>query len=670
MVFRDIKPLSKKEPKATLLIKSDTGKQLIRRIMYLFGVAAIILLTLNSINIFKSGLRLQYDIVKDANAGFEKISNGAIALNNSDFENAKKLFIEADEIFKNIKTHAWFTQTKLPYITINDPVFEAAKTITDTGLYIAQAGEIFSSSAKEFNILSKDFFSANIYTGYSSTTMPSLTEKLKKQLPALMQSADLLAKANLSLKKMPETFVPASLRERFHFAKNALTALSDFTSGLQRDIPAILALLGDQEPHTYLILLQNNAELRPTGGFIGNYMIMETNDGYLTKNNVFDIYSADHQLAENLTPPREIMPANNRWFMRDSNYSAHFPLSAEKAAWFLEKEGGPGVDTVIAIDQNFVTELLRRTGPIKIPELTQSLTSENFSTIVSYIVESKISGREDPKTILRSFMPAFTKALFKNTEPVALLSVIRVAIKNKHVLAYSKNPSIQAFFENRGLAGLMKKTEPKEDFLNIQHTSISGNKSDDDIAELIGHDTYINLDGSLSDELSITRIHTWNTDTEKNIKNIISSFGFTEISERVWRIFGRSPNVNMLRIYVPKNSVIEDSAGSNVETFFDEETGKTYFSARIDTPLGGLSTLKLRYKLPFKINLDPADKYFLSVQSQAGQSNVALRKRIFAESGITNYKYFPSESSFDLDGVLNFETQLEKDMTLSSIWGK
>ena len=142
-------------------------------------------------------------------------------------------------------------------------------------------------------------------------------------------------------------------------------------------------------------------------------MVVETNDGYITKNNIYDIYSADHKLAEKLLPPSEILPANKEWFMRDSNYSGHFPLSAERAAWFLEKEQGPGVDSVMAIDQTFVTELLRLTGPIKIPELSQPLTAENFSTIVSYVVESKLTGREDPKAILKSFMPIFIQALFK-----------------------------------------------------------------------------------------------------------------------------------------------------------------------------------------------------------------------------------------------------------------
>mgnify|MGYP001603495818 FL=1 len=615
-------------------------------------------------------MRLKQNLIQSAGAGFEKISNGMDELKEANFETARKLFVSAQTSFENIRSHAWFTSPSISGLNIKDPSFESANAITETGKYLANAGQDFTQAAQNLEFLPKIFFEENAKTPILTNERPSLTEKLKSQLPLVISAADSLKKANESMQKIPDTFVPLRLRDRFKFAKNGLNALIDLTENLEDDIPAVLNLLGDKEPHTFLILLQNNAELRPTGGFIGNYMVVETNDGYITKNNIYDIYSADHKLAEKLLPPSEILPANKEWFMRDSNYSGHFPLSAERAAWFLEKEQGPGVDSVMAIDQTFVTELLRLTGPIKIPELSQPLTAENFSTIVSYVVESKLTGREDPKAILKSFMPIFIQALFKKTDPLALLPLLRAATEQKHILAYSKDPGVELFWQRRSSAGLMKELEPKEDYLNIVHTSIGGNKSDDDIAENITHNTYINSDGSLKNELIITRKHTWNGETEQRIRNIIAGFGFSEISEKVWKILGRSPNVNMLRIYVPAGSVIEDSAGANIETIFDEETGKTYFSARMDVPPSNSISLKILYSLPFKLNLDPVDKYYLTVAKQAGFDNATITKKIYPDSRILNYKYFPEDGAFDPDGIWSFTTELKKDTTFSSVWGK
>lgn len=675
MLIRDIIPPKKQENRKQAIIINEpdvlnrAGARA-RNIIYILIFASAIVLALNFVRMSQSGLRLKQNIIQSAGAGFEKIENGVAQLGEANFETAKNFFVEASAVFENIKTHAWFAATGTSRLKIQDPVFESANAITDAGKYLAQAGGYFTEAAQNLEFLPRIFFEENSRYPLSAANRPSLTEKLKSQLPALFSSADALEKANESLQKIPDIFVPLRLRDRFKFAKNGLKVLAQFTKNLQDDIPAVLSLLGDNEPHTFLILLQNNAELRPTGGFIGNYAIIETNEGYITKNEVFDIYSADHNLAEKIIPPPEILPANPQWFMRDSNYSGHFPLSAQKAAWFLEKEGGPGVDTVIAIDQSFVSELLRITGPIKISELPQPLTSENFSTIISYIVESKLTGREDPKMILKSFMPEFQKALLGITDPLALLPFLKAAVESKHLAVYSKDSNVQGFFVRRGVSGEMKALEPKEDYLNIVHTSISGNKSDDDIAENITHNTYIKSDGSVEDELMLTRKHLWDEKTEQHIQAIVNTFGFNEISKKIWEIFGRSPNVNMLRIYVPSGSVLRDSAGANIETYFDEETGKTYFSARIDTAVGRESFVRILYSLPFKLNLDPVDKYYLTAQKQAGQENVTFIKRIYPDSGIKNYKYFPEDGSFDPDGIWQFTTEFKKDMSFSSVWGK
>lgn len=642
-----------------------------REVSFVILFACAILGVFTFLQLKNKGLRLSRGITEAASAGFEKIVNGAVALQDSRFENAKNLFQQASSAFQNIQNQtAWLFAPKTPTFTLQDPILNAGRSLIAAGNYLSDAGATFSDTASRLQFLPKNIFEANNRSLAYSQQLPSLTEKLKKELPPLLLAAENLQKANAEIQKIPDSFVPAKLREKFRFAKDSLTLITDILGSLKADIPAILKLLGDDEPHTFLVLLQNNAELRPSGGFIGNYMIVETNDGYITKTQVFDIYSADHELAETIPSPPEIAPANPRWLMRDSNYSGHFPLSAAKAAWFLEKEKGPGVDSVIAIDQTFIQELLKITGPVKIPELTMPLSSENFATIISYVVESKLSGREDPKAILKSFMPAFEKALFQYTDPVALVPFLKNAAESKHLIAYSKNPDLENFWRRRGLSGEMPALEPKQDYLNIVHTSIGGNKSDAFIAETILHDTYLKSDGSLVDEITLTRTHLWTDKTAKRLKTLLAGFGFLELSPKILAILGRAENMHAMRIYVPAGAVLEDSSDPLLEQKFDEETGKTYFSARMNVPVNGSKTITVRYRLPFKLNLDPVDKYSLIVQKQAGQENVALQKRILPDSRVLNYKYFPETGNFDLDGVLSFETPLFKDLSFSSVWGK
>lgn len=662
------KSAQKKEKARFLVIEKGENKTHIREIAFIVSAGCLVLFVINIINLGFGGIKLKSEIVSSASAGFEKILTGAAELKSSHFDKATELFNEAKVTFDAIQNETWFIQPKFAILSLNDPVFEAGNGLIQTGRNLALAGVEFSAVAKALQILPQSFFKENELAG--GHVRASLTEQLKKQVPGITNAANYITIANAEIKRIPNSFVPREIREKFNFAKSALAEVSKIIGDLNSDIPAILTLLGDIEPHTFLVLLQNNAEIRPSGGFIGNYVIVETNDGYVTKNETFDVYNADHQLAEFVTPPPEIANVNNRWFMRDSNYSGDFPLSAQKAAWFLEKENGPGVDTVIAVDLSLIEELLRLTGPISVPQLRRALTNENFSVILSYIVESKLTGRENPKEMLHDFVPVFKKKLFENADPVALASALGAGIESKHLLAYSRDSGVEDFFARHGLAGEMKKLEPKEDYLNIVHSSVGGNKSDRYMEEKIVHDTYIQSDNEVKVDLAITRSHGWHVETEKEITDMIRSFGFKDIPLSVLEILGRSRNLQAVRIYVPKGSVLESSSDNSVKTNFDEETGKTYFSVMINTPVGQSKTLKLRYKLPFKLNLNFADKYQLTVQKQAGQGNITLQKRIAADSGILNYKYFPDGGSFDVDGVWNYENKLEKDMTFTSVWGK
>lgn len=671
MFFRDIIPPRKKSP-CTLIFSDQREKVPTPRfragILIFFSIGLIIFI-LTVIHVNYSGIRLKHSIATSAFTGFQKIMGGISSLQESKFETAQKLFQEAQELFKNIEYHAWFVPSKLSAMKISDPLFNTVQALTTAGDALASAGIAFVPISRNLQVLLQQFFAAN-HRG-NDDTQSSLTEKLKEQLTGLRQANASLMKAKEAMKNIDSAFIPSGEKERFQFAQDALKILVSWLTRLETDTPALLRLLGDSEPHVILVLLQNNSELRPTGGFIGNFILLELHHGYLRSTEVFDVYSADHALQEVITPPEEILPVNKRWFLRDSNYSGHFPLSAAKALWFLEKETTRKAETVIGLDQSLVADLLELTGPIQIPELTSLLTAKNFATILSYIIESKLSGREDPKALMKSFVPEFQKALFKNTNPLDVLAVLRAAGQSKHILAYSSIPEIQSFFEYHGLAGLMfSPASGKQDYLNIVHSSIGGNKSDAYITETILHDTYLQFDGSIVNELTITRRHGFSAQSERKLKMLLKEFGFSEIPKKVLEILGRSRNLHKLRIYVPLGSVLEKTSDAGVETHIDPEIGRTYFSATMEVPVGEKKGLRIRYRLPYQLDLDPVNKYDFFIQKQPGQNNIFFQKRIFSESKISNHQYFPKEGSLDADGVWNFETELGKDLRFVSLWGK
>lgn len=130
---------------------------------------------------------------------------------------------------------------------------------------------------------------------------------------------------------MPEGYQPLVLKAKEMLSFLELT-LKPFLGG------KILS----QERQTILVLLQNNMELRPTGGFIGSYALLNFFQGKLVDFEVYDVYEADGQLRGHAEPPADLKQylGEDGWYLRDANWSPLFPKPRFRRLGFLEKEMG------------------------------------------------------------------------------------------------------------------------------------------------------------------------------------------------------------------------------------------------------------------------------------------------------------------------------------------
>ena len=399
--------------------------------------------------------------------------------------------------------------------------------------------------------------------------------------------------------------------------------------------------MGDRYPHRYLVLLQNDTESRPTGGFIGSLMIVDVNDGTITRADFHDVYQYDGQLNDSIEAPEDIARITREWRLRDSNYSPDFALSAEKAAWFLQKSKGPSVDTVIAVNQSAIGDLLAEIGPITVPELKSPLDTNNFQFILSYLIESKYYGAENPKIILSRVIEAFKAKIIGLEDHGVLLSALLKEIRARKILFYSRDEEVQLLFEDLRLTPHQYLPGEKEDYLQVISTSIGGNKSDLYMTQDLNHSTFIDTEGNIHDELAVTRTHTWNLEELARWETILKKFGFDSLPDHFQSILGRGENKSSMKIYVPLGTELEKAVGidqSLVLTRHDAELSKTYFLFPMDVAPGNTATVTLRYKLPYRLTLFPADIYRFPAQKQLTMVPTTLQKELILPPPLTTQK--------------------------------
>ena len=627
----------------------------------------LIIILINAVNVYYTGKRLEKEISGHAYEGYSFLIDAGKNATRTQFNNAVIAFEKALENFSEAERALWFISTDKSFYADSDNVAQAANAILNGGKYFALSGEYFLDALEEFNKLPLYFVSKN---ANPDSSPPSITDTLKFGLEKTNLAIEQISLAAGEMAKINEKNLPPEIAVRATFAKKKVAEVSEILNSTAKHFPAILKLLGDRYPHRYLIILQNNNEIRPSGGFIGSYIIMDVNEGYIEKMETNDVYDLDDPFRDYIEPPENLKEFIPNWRFRDANYSADFPTSAGKLRWFLQKEGGPSVDTVIAINQGLLRDMLEITGPVQVGSFGK-LNSENYNLLLSYVIEGKIWGKEDPKHILKVFVPAFKEAILKEKNIGKIGSKIYKAILQKHIMMYSSDDEIQGLFDAFGISGRVHQSKENEDYLSVINSSVGSNKSDQFVDETISHNTFIDKHGNITNEVTVKRAHGFSENILDRWKKILSNYGFEEMPSWLLDILGRGNNKVFMQIYVPSDSILIESSDNDLETKYDAELKKTYFLTTLEVPNGQSGEVKVKYRLPFSMNFsEPASTYKLIVEKQPGSRGSVFTKKIHVDESLENLSYYPEDSRISTDGDIVYATNLVYNRYFSSIWSR
>lgn len=361
------------------------------------------------------------------------------------------------------------------------------------------------------------------------------------------------------------------------------------------------------EKGNYLVLLQNNTEMRPTGGFIGTFAIVSFSNYKISKidfnTNIYKLDNAFTKVTQVVPPAPLAKISDNHWAMRDANFAVDFPTASQDVQWFLEKESGQKVDGVIAVNASLVQDLLSLTGPINLDKYDMTVTSSNFLTEMAqkiekeYFYDTANQVENEPKTILKDLMPI----LMEKTVHLPKYKLVKLALDSlsqKMVLLESNSAVTQQSILLNNWGGEVQATT--SDYLAINNANITdlrkikngGAKTSLNIKESINY-TINEVNGALESDLTLTRSH-------------IGSYTWPD-----------GVNMNWTKILVPAGSVLVNAqlngqdVTSKIET--GQEAGKTYFATWINTAPQTSNVLNLKYELPISTS-----NYSLLVQKQPG----------------------------------------------------
>ncbi len=457
----------------------------------------------------------------------------------------------------------------------------------------------------------------------------------KAQLQLSSANEDVL-KAQLLISDSDFTSsLPKILLPKVESLKGKLSLYSDLVEKGRASailLPEIVAIDGVK---SYLILLQNNNELRPTGGFIGSYAQISFEGGKLKKIDVNDIYAIDGQLNLHVEPPKEIKEdlGQNSWYLRDSNWEADFPTSARQAEWFFTKETGQRVSGVVALDIASMEKLLEAVGPLDLPDYSEKITPDNlFEKSITHAENSFFAGSQAKKNFLSALTNGLFNKIFFLPKPnwPGIVKALGDSLESKHMSIFLDDPKLFSYLISQNWAGVLPRqssgeSEKFEDFLAPVEANLGANKSNYYLDRSYNLETVIGKEGDVKHRLKINYVNkspsnTWPAGVYKNRMRIYLPFG-----------------AKLTRVLWGETNITKD-----VSAFVDY--GRSGFSMLLQLEARETKALIIDYEVLGNINFTKEiGVYKLNVVKQAGTLQDPFVWRLTYPLNYKPWDYFPPE---------------------------
>jgi len=627
-------------------------------------------------------------ITSDSTEGFMALQNSTAAIMSADLPTAQYSITEALQKFNNaideIQNHRILQvlATSLPIVRSE---VQSRQNLITAGQKIALGN----------TYLIKGISEANNSALSPLARLNTIAIHLNSSIPNYEQAFEDLN--NIKIDVLPFEYQTSFKDFKLLFSSllNDLKNISELSRSLNE-------IFGGQGTRSYLLVFQNEAEIRPTGGFLGSFAVIEIKDGKIVK---LDIpaggsYDLQGQLSALVEPPTPLLLSNKKWEFQDANWFPDFKDSAEKMLWFYRYSRNTTLDGVIAVNSSVLQRLISLVGPLTDETRNLSLNQMNvISSLQSVVEEGPEKQINKPKQILSDLAPQFISSLVnlgpKNTLP--MLFNLNEALDQKEIQAYFVASNIQKTIESFGWAGRVAQIPNDRDYLMVVNSNIQGQKSDLQIKQQIYHQALVDTDGSIIDSVTITREHEGTMGQkfygQTNIDYIrlyvprgaelISAHGFTWPDEKYFRAPAKGATKDETLSAVEEEVGFDQISGTRITNEF----GKTAFGNWIITDPGTVSTVQFIYRLPFKAFIPENTKIeknifneFLTTSKDISQYQILVQRQSGCRSTFESQVIYPTgwtstwsdgeNSNLALNGHFVSEALLKNDKIWSLIMEK
>ncbi|MBS3909303.1 MAG: DUF4012 domain-containing protein [Actinobacteria bacterium] len=531
------------------------------------------------------------------------------------FEQAQNSFMDAGIIMSKPGV------TMLAIVPVANSNLEAVRRLTEAGIEVAYAGEALTQASTKFS-KKQGKFDISIDNG-----MVDIKPFIEAQ-PDIDRAHLHVLQAMAAFDKIPDGYLIPQIKSAKKRLGEELPTLKTLVSKAKVTFDVLPGVMGGEGKRRYFLAIQNNAELRATGGLIGNYGLLTVDNGAIKLDEFDEILAIDNP-AKPIDAPEDFAARYSRFegarIWSNVNMSPDFPTVSRVLLKFFESVRGEKLDGVITIDPVGLSYLLDAIGPLTLADTGVTIDSGNAVEWTLVKAYKDFPQRDTRKDFLADIAQAVWGRIITGqvADKSKLVEQFGLALSEKHMALYSTDESEQKIAESLGYAGELMPTT--NDYLQVVMQNHGANKVDIYMHQEIKHTIDLRPDGSGLATLSI------------DISNKTPASGLPTYvtGENSLGAKGGLSNT-WLSVYVPKGAQLLsaklDGEAGVIE--INREKDKTVFSRYVKVPPGANKVVELSYELPYVLVFDKSGiDYRFDWQAQPVINKPTVTSRVTLPDG-------------------------------------
>lgn len=547
----------------------------------------------------------------------------------------------------------------------------------DAAVSDARISNVFLSIIKPTIELSFDAISSIDKQGQTQQTYRLLRKAGELSEIGGATVSNILEKTNITESELLSSIASFSFiyqeGQRIHSKNQSSTLgreLKDTYSKLLSLSQVLPVVLGYEGEKNYLLLFQNNEELRPTGGFIGAVGDLTLKEGRIANFQLHDVYELDSKLENHIEPPFAVRRhLEEHLFLRDSNFFLNFQESASRSALIYNLETERKPDAVVAINLEVLKKTLEISGPITLPTYNVTVNNETISQYLqSTDQDNNFPGSFKKTDVLSAIINQIIQRSEKDPKfNVDVVKLFPQLLEDKNILISFSDNTIQKVFSAIGYGGSYSDPRPKnskviQDYLYINESNIGLNDINSLISRSVSYRGQIGQEAVFSEAtLSLT-----NASKSEDYKAYITFVVPNNSQLQSVSINGINQNIDQA-ITDPAVFTLDDFiAPEGLETEQYIINNLTHIAFVVTAARDSKTDIMVKYNNGATIPLTNLSKYSLLVIKQPGVTDFDLNATYEYPEGYTPNKanatsyasnFFEKKISIKGDTLIDFELQ-------------